>query len=563
MLLRDAYGQLQSSLFINYYGVRLMRTWLSLAGYIVFSSLTVWAVFILDQHEDTRKFLHPDGANEIVIGATTILLALLVPVAIVLIEDAKKSTLERQAIVKSIIRLGFMPMVLLVICGFLFLPTNIHVFGVSITARTLFAISVLCGLLFILMGFLRSYKWLSDGSTFSSGMPDSPPSEGPAPEAFSSYRFARIVRLLSGAKGYETWFIIWSQWFPEDYEHVLHQAFFKREVDIISGRRTKRFIVMSLELEAYAKYFDKRNKNSWRFELEYIKPFLHLYSLVEARMQTDMKAMKLAGLWRGENALLTINQQLIDRALTGNRIWHCFDAMDSYLIERDLINIHKHGKKDDPLLSYFIEKYFNTLYEDRVSTYHVRPYVAKNSHWQVTYTNLYKKRYNIGFVLANTFQDWLFKKLDEADHEDSNLNLDNVINILFSDADPMIIGELYWFFYNAQHTTDSEEALSAFYTKRRTFGLMGRFYTNWVDDETNMPVDYSNFRHTQQEGAIRLFAIMYQDYFRRFWNLDELISTGQKKIKSHELDDKQEDRLRSILGILKQLKRIYEEPSKK
>lgn len=553
---KHIYVGVMNLLFDNYYGVRLVRKWLSWVGYGLFFVVSLIGLFLLDGSGETRQFIHPDRANEMVIGATTILLALLVPVAIVLIEDARKSSIERQVIVKSIIRLGLLPWVLLLMCIFLFVPAGMLLFGVSITVRSIYAIVVLWGLLFIFTCFFRAYKWLSDGSTFSSGSPDVP-SEGPQPEVFSSYRFARVARLLGQAKSYEIWFVIWAQWFPEAYERELHQAFFRKEFDAISSKNPKRYIVMSLELEAYLKYIQKRNMESWLFELEYLQSFLSLYGKIKNKQIKDWKKAKMSGLWRGEAALAQINRHLIDSTFHGNRVWGLFEAMDTYVKSRKLIKLVGTNTMDDAVLLYFVEKYFEVLYEDDTRGHGVASYASKSPYWRITYDNLYVSRYNISFVMVDSFKQWLFEKLNNRQGDESMYKVDNVLRAVFADADPILVGTLYWLLYLAQNSVDSEWILDNFSKQRRPFGVTGRTYTYFGGDTKDNMNGYTQFAKSQDEAAIKLFAIMYQDYFRGFWNLDELIKLGKERIDAGKLPEEQLDRVEALVDVLSKVRAFY------
>lgn len=543
--------------FDNVYGVWIVKHWASFLGYILFFTLCIVIIFISDHFDYSRQFIHSSNSNEAVIGTMTILLALLIPVAIALIEDGRGSTLARQTIVKSVIRFGFAPLVLLIVCIFLFIPTGIHLYGVSITLKNSYAALLACCILFILASFYRAYKWLSDDASYSAGKPETPQDNEPQADAFFSYRFAQIVSLLAGAKGYETWMTIWSQWFPPEYEGVLHASFFRREFGVLRGKKIKRYIILSLELEAYDKHFKMRNINSWRFELEYAKQFLLLYAEIMQVISANRTNARMAGLWRGESASERINNKVVEVMMTHERAWNLFDFMEEYVERRSLLN-KKNDKhlQNDKLVDSFLEKYFEEVAQGKLSTYSLESYFSPEKAWAVTYDNLYKKHYNLTFIVVNEFKEWLFKKLDNKTSNDSFFEVDTLINDLFPQADPITMGTLYWILYQAKNTIESNIIVELVYKEQRPFGHIGRSTGFWADEEDVRSKNFVAFQKEQEDNAIQLFATMYASYFRNFWNLDEIIKSA-KLIDSSDFDEYEKNRLESFIRVMQKVKKFY------
>lgn len=550
--------RITSIFFENVYGTWLAKPWACILGYILLFVLSLLTIVVLDLFDYTRQFIHSNGANEAVIGVTTILLALLIPVAIALIEDAREFALARQTIVKSIIRFSLAPLVLLVVCIFFFIPEGIHVFGESVTLKNSYAAILVCCVLFILTSFYRSYKWLSDGSTYSSGSPQTPPDGEPQPEAFASYRFARIVRLLSSAKGYETWMTIWSQWFPGEYENVLYASFFKREFAVLKNKKTKRYIILSLELEAYDKHFKKRNTNNWSFELEHAKQFLLLYAELESIIDADRKTARTMGLGRGKSALERINSKVLETMMTRERAWNLFEFMGEYAKKRGLLKMRKSGRlQSDRLIKEFLEKYFNAVTKDKLSTYELESYFSPDKPWAVTYDNLYNERYNLSFLVVDEFKDWLFKLLDDMKMPDDRAyEVDTLLADLFPQADPIDMGRLFWMLYLAKYTTDSKEVVELNYKKERPFGHIGRSTSFWAEEEEARMKNFAKFQNEQEDNAVKLFATMYATYFRHFWNLDEIIKIA-KAVDVSTLDKYEASRLSSFIRLMQKIKKFY------
>lgn len=550
--------RVMSVFFESVHGVWLSRPWASLLGYGLLFIFSFSVILILDLVDCTRQFIHSDDANEAVIGLITILLALFIPVAIALIEDARESALARQTIVKSIIRFSFAPLVLLVVCIFFFIPEGIHIFGESVTLKNSYAAILVCCVLFILTSLRRSYKWLSDGSTYSSGSPQTPPEGDPQPEAFVSYRFARIVRLLSSTKRYETWMTIWSQWFPGEYENVLHASFFKREFAVLKNKKIKRYIVLSLELEAYDKYFKKRNISDWWFELEYAKQFLFLYADTEGVIDADRTTARTMGLWRGKSALERINNKILEAMMTRERVWNLFEFMGEYVEKRGLLKV-KEGKglQNDILVKRFLESYFNAVTKDKLSTYGLESYFAPDKPWAVTHDNLYNNRYNLSFIVADEFKEWLFTLLDNMKKSDNRaFEVDSLLADLFPQTDPIDMGELFWMLYQAKNTTDSKLIVELNYKEERPIGHIGRSTSFWAEEEDVRMRNFAKFQSKQEDDAVKLFATMYATYFRSFWNLDEIIETA-KAVDLSILDKREASRLSSFIRLNEKIKKFY------
>lgn len=559
---KAVYGKTRAIFFENFYGVWIAKPVVSVAWYVIAYFVFLGLFVIFDQHAYTRRFLHSDGSNEIVIGITTILLALLVPVAIALVEDARKSSLERQAIIRNIIRLAWMPGVLLGICLFLMVPKDLHIFSVSMTIRTAIAALVLCCVYFIVMGFFRAYKWLADGSVYSSGSPETPPPDSPMPEAFTSYRFAQIIKLLDGAKGYETWIAIWQQWFPPEYENALHAAFFRRQEDILKNHKVKRYIVLSLELEAYAKYYDKRNSQTWWFTSDYLKRFLIIYAQVDQIIERDRgtEIAVYSGLWRAKSALESLLKRMIDEQLQGrDRSWNLFEAMGEYLDAANLMNLEE-GKRvnSDTILTYFITQVFELLLSDRLESFSIRSDLVERDYWLVTYENLYVKRLNVSFVVEQVFKEWLFKKLNDLDKIENPYGFDAILDVFYLGSDLTIIADMYWFMYLGKNTTDADDIIKRYYQTPRPFGVFSRVtVSNWVEDENQRMANYADMQNREIDNAARLFAIMYYVYFEQFWKLPDLIKAVQKALRRKTLEQKERWRLEALLDWLKRIDKFY------
>ena len=235
--------------------------------------------------------------------------------------------------------------------------------------------------------------------------------------------------------------------------------------------------------------------------------------------------------------------------------------MDIYVQERGILQRPEGNyQRKDLLLEYFIEQYFDALYEGRISEYDASSWIDNKEHWTASFTSLYDKHLTTSFIVADTYKEWLFDKLKNGDESETFLRAEKPLRVVFPTADPFIMADLYWFFYNAQNTTDSKTALEGFYKIARPFGHMGRtFVGNWDTHEE----EYLRQRKAQEDEAILMFAYMYPSFFRGFWNLKELIETATKLLRLKSITEDEKRRLRAIRSIFKGIKKVYDKANKK
>jgi hypothetical protein len=557
--LSEFYPKIVNVFFENFYGIRQARKPVSALSYVALFFVLLEVFCIMDRHPYARRFLHSNGSNEIVIGITTILLALLIPIAIALVEDARKSVLERQAIIRSIIRLALMPIAIIAICFFLVIPTGLHLFSHTITLRTVVAAMVLCCFYFIIMGFFRAYRWLADGSLYSSGSPDTPEPDSPMPDAFTSYRFAQLIRLLKGSKGYETWIAIWQHWFPPEYENVIHAAFFARQQEVLKKKKVKRYIVLSLEMEAYEKYYSKRNQSTWWFTSDYLKQFLLMHVEIEKIIRADRTSTSTAGLWRAKSALERLLKKMISESMDSERSWNLFEAMGEYLKAADLLFIGKHDTiHDTTILTHFVTELLEFLLKDHVNVFNIKSDLVEREYWLITYDNLYAKSYNVSFVVEKVFKEWFFNKLSNLKNIENPYAFDSIFDALFPGSDTITIADMYWFLYHGKNTTDADLIVKLHYENIRPFGVFGRVVeSNWVNDAADRQQNFRRTYDQQIDHAVKLFATTYFSYFEQFWKLDQLIAATRKALRRKTLKDREKDRLKFLLNWLLKVKAFY------
>src|SRR5690606_34799840 len=159
-------------------------------------------------------------------------------------------------------------------------------------------------------------------------------------------------------------------------------------------------------LEAYDKFYNRRNVHSVQFEFVYPKQFLDMHGKISKILETDRVEARLAGLYRGENAIKNTIAKVIDNMMDNNRVWHMFKAMQDYATDNDLIDIGDRDRlNNDSEIRLFLEKFFDAVVSDTVDTYQIDSYFEEKSPWAVTYDNLYVTRRNLSFLVVETFKD--------------------------------------------------------------------------------------------------------------------------------------------------------------
>ena len=547
----------------NIYGIWLLRKWASGVGYIMVFFVSLIAVIIADNFEYTRRFIHMANANEAIIGAFTILLALLIPLAIALIQGDGNNSFARQTMVKTIIRFGKASFVLLLICIGLFIPSGIYVAGESLTFKNLYAPILVGCLIFVLSSFYRSIRWLSDESTYSPGASGDAPPKNSNSGGFSSYRFAWIVRLLKNAKGFQTWMAIWSQLFPVGYEETIHQAFFDRQYEIVNKKRRKQYHRLSLELDAYDKDFNQRNQYSYKFEYEYPEKFFTLHKKIEQILEEKYVDSRMDGLWQGKEATKNISTKYINALMTRQRIWSLFETMSKYLKSSDLIEIRGDKIREDELLRHLLTSVFDAIKTDKISAHDASQHFNKvGSPWAVTYEHLYdkKKRYNLSFLVQSTYWEWLKSVLDRLNDNDYLLKNDSIVEMVFPETDPITMGKLYWLLYLGS----SSDYLDLWVKRQRPIGLVSfgpEFYEVITTKEEEFKALYEQM-NVQEYNSIKLFCNLYWRYLRtNFLDLAKNLEMAKNMDKSG-LKEAEVARLNDFITLVESILKFYDNDKK-
>lgn len=545
---------------VNYFGIRLPKVPTLILGYTLLIA-GLYATLAVAPTHYVEVFAYIDFTQQIPTILTVLLTVLLSAALVFLIDDTKGWSLARVTIIRYIVRLKGLVISSITILLISITPDyqlNDHSLRVWVSPI------LIAAFIFIIGIFVRIFRWLNDLAA-DPGLFENDNSTDSRLFTSKSYRFARIVHLIRETNQRDAWQAILERTIPDGYEELIHDEFFKSANKIVKNKKNDKLLDLSIRLEIYDKYFERRNLDSWRFYLDYSKQFLLLYSAIDKIANNRSVDKRSTMVWRGKSALERILKRLFEGALNRDYAWDLVEAMDKYIVDSDLNKLPRaNGPRQTVALSHFIDELLESLYQDRTSIYDIGHYLQEKEYWLITYNNLYENRYNVSFVVLKHFEEWLFSKLDKENDDESLFNIDLVMEILFQDADPIEMGCLYWFMYKAKNTTNSQLIIDMIYDQPRGFGIIGRSYSyTVVDNEDEHMRQFAENKQREESAARTLFANMHAGYFRSgFWNIDELISIAKNKIKNKPEDDKGAMRVAAILKSLEAIKKIYDDIDK-
>ena len=474
--LKSIYQRTKDFLGENIHGVWLLRPRVSIVGYVLLFIICSPVVTYLHENHWLHPWLHPANSSEIIIGIFTLLFALLLPLAIAIIQG-DNNPLVRQTLTTTVMRFGWMSVIVAIVCFTLVVPAKIYVdIDISIlklktTARSMTIPFLAVGFAFMLASLYRSVRWLRD-EAMTSGLFGEVVDKDTYIRSFASYRFACIVRALGNAKKSYIWQIVWSQQFSVSYEAIIHEAFFDRINKSIKSDDIKQYSLMLIELEAYQRNFAKRNQNSYKFASENPKRFFLLYDKIHRINEAYYRKRSEAGFLVDDNAIKSIASDYINLLVKKpgtNGVWNLFQAMNVYTQEVDLVVLHDEIKKDW-LVETFLEALFNSIKDSHVQAYSIKEHFGERSPWAVTYEHLFGngERYNLSFLVMEKYWEWLQSSLEDLGDHDYFFKNDSLVEIIFPETSGIIMGKLYWLL----HLSHSSDYLDLWITKHCPIGLM-------------------------------------------------------------------------------------------
>lgn len=536
----------------NFYGVRLLKPFSTKLGYAILAiSLYLVLLILPDSFLDAFSYIN---FTEQLLTLVTVLLTVLLSAGFVFLgDDTRGWSLARLTIIQDVVKLKGLIIAIVLICIISVLPE--YQIG-SYTVKEVAAPILIASYLFIFGIFIRVYRWLSDLAADPSLFENEEEAEARLFPS-SSYRFARIVYVIHHNNRRDAWQSILERKIPEGYEEFIHEEFFKSADSIVNSMKNEKLQELSLMLEIYDKYYSRRNLNSWRFELDYTKKFLLLYSSVyEILHSKKPHERKIALLWRGQSALERIIENLIDASMSHQKIYSLFDAVKAYIDNGDLRKLDNGRMKDTKILGYFIDTLLENLYtEENLQAYDIDTWIEEKGMWQITYDNLYENKNNISFVMLKHFEEWLFTKLDRTDGKQYLATIDHIIELFFPDVDPIDFARLYWFKYNAKNTTDMSLVVDLIHDNHRPFGHFGRSYVSEVTGNKDDWVKEHKARQDREwDAGLKLFTHTSAQYFNTgFWDIDKFIEAAEIKIKDKDPED---DNIQEVAIILQSMKSI-------
>jgi hypothetical protein len=545
--------RLEHNVSHTYYGgVRLMDSRASIVGYLLLTMILWGVVLILDSNVHSQQFIHPISGNEMVIGIVATLFALFVPLAIALIEDADRDPLARQVIIKSILRAGFTPLLLLAIFFHLLMPQHWHISGNEITLKTLSAVPLLLAIVFIMFSFYRSYKWLVDGSISATGSDNTPDPNNPNTDSPVSYRFAQIIKTLANDNTSERWNMVWRKNFPLFYEDALHNALFTRLMKLTKNPNPKNMTFAVGETRAYYIGFNKRDITQFQFVDSYLEKFLRLYAQLQNIYPIDRSISVEV-----RNSAMNIERvvrQIIDKGVSKDEVWSVTHALYIYANEAWYFKSNPAFKVNmhDRIVPIYITAVLENLSMGVIDAYDIDSTNNETRNFTITVNKLSQPRAVLQVSILKAFDRWLDEKLNNIEKIAKPFAIAEAIEFIFPEADPATLSELIWFKHINGTNSDPDTAIDYFIKNERPFGYGSRvFGSDYVSEEQNLK-QFTEFLDAQIDEAVHLFALFSRNYFSNVINIDALI---ERTSVSYEIMDKDVDlRIQRFNKHLKALK---------
>lgn len=522
-------------------GLCIVKDQWAVAGYCFLYLILL--ILLLTDPFHLKASLTYSGFSSAVIGVTTGLIALLIPIAISLIDDSKVSFM-RPVIVKHIVRLQWLTLITFFLFSYSLLPNN-GAFKEMLTPL------VIVGWTVFLFSFIKSYLWLNDGTPPDLKMSKDKGDDDPPRWGGKSYKFSRTIKYLFATDDERPWETIWEQkQLPVDFEDQLHIKFLAKVKTELGKPTAKAQNLASLLMAVYAAGFKNRNTANWRFYGVYLDEFLDIYAKITNLIEKRNNGGQY--LWQGKDASEKILDQLFNNGFGSGQDYELFMALKKYCEGRGLDKtLSDQGKfENDIIVTNFLLSYFNALYEDKLFPGDM--YFKEYGKWDVTFSNLYEKRINLSFIVAETYKAWLWAKL--KDSPDDLYKTDRITSIVFSDSDPITISHLLWLLKKGENTDDLEYVLRQYMNDRPPIGYMTHPSAMWESDKESdeqHQKEYLEKITRERRNAVKLFVTMYQVYFG-MWHIKDL-DKAVKKIRKDSLDDRQKAALDEIYEVLKQV----------
>lgn len=553
---KNVYQRVRDSLGEDVHGVWLLRPWVSIVGYVLLFIICSLVVTYLHENHWLYAWLHPANSSEIIIGIFTLLFALLLPLAIAIIQG-DNNPLVRQTLTTTVMRFGWMSVIVAIVCFTLVVPAkivDIPILKLRTTARSMTIPFLAVGFAFMLASLYRSVRWLRD-EAMTSGLFGEVVDKDTCIRSFASYRFACIARALGNTKKSYIWQIVWSQQFSVSYEAIIHDIFFDQIIKSIKSDDIKQYRLMLIELEAYQRNFAKRNQNSYKFASENPKRFFLLYDKIHRTNEAHYRKRSEAGFFESDNAIKSIASDYINLLVKKpgtNGVWNLFQAMDAYMQKVDLVILHDEIRKDW-LVDMFLEALFNSIKDSHVQAYSIKEHFGERSPWAVTYEHLFGdgERYNLSFLVMKKYWEWLQSSLEDLGDHDYFFKNDSLVEIIFPETSGIAMGKLYWLLYLGR----SSDYLDLWITKHCPIGLMSSGptleYANDIQERSRQITEQ------KEANTFKLFCRCYYQYIHSL-DLENTINQARSK-DTAELDEAQKARLDDFIMLAEKIVQTREE----
>lgn len=223
-----------------------------------------------------------------------------------------------------------------------------------------------------------------------------------------------------------------------------------------------------------------------------------------------------------------------------------------------------------PLYTFFksFNKHLKKHQEDREYTYHLMTmfcreffqgieqqsdngrYVWKHfpKEWMVTAQN-WKDKENISSRASiNEFLEWMKHKIVNPNNKEFDAVLEHASSSLFPETDPTIWSLILECFVSISPGEYREMSIKTIVERPSIFGMVGRVFSSWGEDEQKRQRDYRKSIEGQRAKSFELAWLLFGNLFSKE-NLEEYISILEKMRGDYDKDPR-EDRKREVLKSL-------------
>lgn len=487
--------------------------------------MDVWKIWLrqwVETYQALNGWVSSGLSIEALIGCAALLAAVLIPLAIFLIDNNETGfKWDKAVILKNVLN----PFKLVISFVLLSLPLIFWTETNYLNVVVLFL--YVAGLCLLAIQIHEAYKWLVV-------------TEAGSRETYRTTKRISYLSKLNDNDSEAIWSLTWGDNEARSLidDRKLVKAFFRKMESI-----TDTEIIGSAMIRDFQ---NNLTANQIRDPLIYESISQFSFTHSKLGVEADEKGYQFV------HANQQVLEQLIAGAITDEYMGYMFfDQVKKYLDNTTVNSVD--------VVKYLSVNIFGEL--DRVEAREISIWENFPEEWKVSTGNLKNNKTGISQVWLHSYLEWIVRKnlfifSEEFQYDD---RVDNATRELIPDVDPMTWSELILLEYAAFSSRKDEDLYAAkvrnFIESKHAIGLMGRTYGFWEDDSPDSMSSMERFKIQQQKEIRATFEMMkLSKYFRVLSNKD-LLGKFITATMDYELngDKNKEDVKDGLLNLLNQL----------